>query len=73
VAGIDHSLDQTLDRTAQAVFTRALRTGRAGELLNALFHGAGATIDAKTGDLVILEPDLFEHVLDPIDDHEAEG
>lgn len=49
--------DHYLDGIARAIFTRALDTDRAGELLGCLFDGGSVTIDARTDELVLLPAD----------------
>lgn len=49
-----------LDAVAQNLFNRAIQTGKAGELLEHLFDGDGATIDATTGHIVYLPADMLE-------------
>jgi hypothetical protein len=45
--------DHYLDGIARAIFTRALETDRAGELLSCLFDGGSCSIDPD-GELILL-------------------
>jgi hypothetical protein len=53
-----------LDNIAHALFTRAIQTGRPGELLEHLFDGDSATIDATTSDIVYLPADELDDMID---------
>lgn len=55
---------QALDVVARRVFTLALRDNRCGELLAHLFDGGGVTIDALTGEMILLPADLLAQFSD---------
>lgn len=53
-----------MDRLASRLFGKALETGQAGDLLACLFEGGTATIDASTGELVLLDSTLIDQAAD---------
>jgi len=54
-----------MDRLARRLFMTAIRDGQEGELLQCLFDGGSATIDARTGKLVMVTEDLLKQFHDP--------
>lgn len=60
----DPEMEERLRPIAEACFTIAIRTGRAGELMNALFSGASCTIDMATRDLVIVPAEMIQELVD---------
>lgn len=51
-----------LDSVAIVIFTQALNSGRAGELLECLFDGGSATVDTS-GHLVLASADSMAQLL----------
>lgn len=59
-------MSHDLDALATNLFTIALRSGRAGELLACLFDGGDATVDAKTGELVMVDGGQLQAMWDEL-------
>lgn len=50
------------ERVATAIFLTAIRDGQAAELLTCLFSGGSATVDSKTGKLVMLSSEQLREL-----------
>ncbi len=48
---------------AKAILRAALNEGRSVELLECLFNGGSATIDATSGDLVLADADIIQQLV----------
>ena len=48
---------------AAAIFFKAITEKKAAELLGLLFEGGSVTLDASTGDLVMISADLLDEML----------
>lgn len=63
-------MNHNLDTLAKGMFLQSIREDRAGELLECLFEGGSATLDAATGKLVMLPGSAFQSLFDSTDDCE---
>jgi hypothetical protein len=50
------------EELARAIFARAMLDGRCAELLDHLFDGGGVTLDASSGDLVLVSDDFLSQL-----------
>lgn len=55
-------MNNNLDWMARLVFIAALVEDRCGELMQALFDGASATVDHSTGKLVIVSKEMLDQL-----------
>lgn len=58
-------MGKTLDVLASYVFVKAVKDGRAGELLYHLFDGGGVTVDPETKEMVLLPASVFDQFASP--------
>lgn len=55
-------MGRTLDVLARYVFLKAVKDGRAGELLYHLFDGGGVTIDPDTKEMILIPASVLEQM-----------